>query len=89
MCGSGVSTRHWPRLTLPASAFADVGVAMGPGTDVARESADVVLLGNDLLKFGEGLKIARRCWRIILTNFAGTLFGSSSLLLQRTDIGIS
>ena len=34
---------------------------MGSGTDVARESAAVVLLGNDLLRFVEVLKIARRC----------------------------
>ncbi len=50
---------------------------MGSGTDVARESADVVLLGKDLLKFVEVLKIARRCRRIILTNFAGTLLVDS------------
>lgn len=57
----------------PALTQANVGVAMGSGTDVARESADVVLLGNDLLKFVETLQVARRCRRIIWFNFYGTL----------------
>jgi heavy metal translocating P-type ATPase len=57
----------------PALAAASVGVAMGSGTDVARESADVVLLGNDLGKFVETVRVARRTRRIILQNFAGTL----------------
>ncbi len=57
----------------PALTQASVGVAIGSGTDVARESADVVLLGNDLLKFVDTLRIARRCQRIIMTNFVGTL----------------
>jgi P-type E1-E2 ATPase len=57
----------------PALIEAQVGVAMGSGTDVARESADVVLLGNDLLKFSQTLAIARRTRRIIWANFAGTI----------------
>jgi Cd2+/Zn2+-exporting ATPase/Cu+-exporting ATPase len=57
----------------PALAEADVGVAMGSGTDVARESADVVLLGNDLVKFTETLAIARWARRIIWQNFVGTI----------------
>jgi heavy metal translocating P-type ATPase len=57
----------------PALAAATVGVAMGSGTDVARESADVVLLGNDLVKFVQTLRIARRTRRIIMQNFGGTL----------------
>jgi len=57
----------------PALAQATVGVAMGSGTDVARESADIVLIGNDLAKFVETVQIARKCRRIIMQNFYGTL----------------
>jgi P-type E1-E2 ATPase len=57
----------------PALAEASVGVAMGSGTDVARESADVVLIGNDLSRFVESLRVARKCRAVIMQNFYGTL----------------
>jgi Cd2+/Zn2+-exporting ATPase/Cu+-exporting ATPase len=57
----------------PALTEADVGVAMGSGTDVARESADIVLLGNDLARFVDTVAIARRTRRIIWQNFTGTI----------------
>jgi len=57
----------------PALSEASVGLAMGTGTDVARESADVVLIGNDLAKFVETVRIAKNCRRIIFQNFYGTL----------------
>jgi Cd2+/Zn2+-exporting ATPase/Cu+-exporting ATPase len=57
----------------PALTAASVGVAMGSGTDVARESANVVLLGNDLERFVDTIAIARRTRRIIWQNFAGTI----------------
>ena len=50
-----------------------VGVAMGSGTDITRESADVVLIGNDLSKFVDTVRLARRMRGIIMQNFAGTI----------------
>ena len=57
----------------PALVEANVGIAMGSGTDVARESADVILIGSDLSKLVETLQVARRCHGIIMQNFVGTL----------------
>jgi heavy metal translocating P-type ATPase len=57
----------------PALAQATVGIAMGSGTDVARESADIILIGNDLTRLVETIRVARRCRGIILQNFVGTL----------------
>ncbi len=57
----------------PALVEANVGIAMGSGTDVARESADVILIGSDLSKLVETLRVARRWRGIIMQNFVGTL----------------
>jgi Cd2+/Zn2+-exporting ATPase/Cu+-exporting ATPase len=57
----------------PALMQATVGIAMGSGTEVARESAKIMLIGNNLLRLVDTIKISRRCRRIIMQNFGGTL----------------
>lgn len=59
----------------PALAKADVGIAMGrSGTDVAIETADVVLMTEDLTKIPYLLKTSKQSLFAIKQNFFGTLF---------------
>jgi cation transport ATPase len=58
----------------PALAKSDVGIAMGSGTDVAIETADVVLMTEDLTKIPYLLKTSRQSLFAIKQNFFGTLF---------------
>jgi len=52
----------------PALAKADVGVAMGGGTDVALAAAEVNLLGGSLASVADAVELARRTYRIIAQN---------------------
>ncbi|WP_108670493.1 heavy metal translocating P-type ATPase [Peribacillus acanthi] len=74
----------------PALASASVGIAMGEGTDVALETADIVLMKNDLPKIAEAIALSRKMNRIIKQNviFSITviMFLISSNFLQVLDL---
>ncbi len=58
----------------PALAAADIGVAMGAaGTDVALETADIALMGDDLGKLVYAIELSRRTMRIVRQNVAFSL----------------
>ena len=48
----------------PALATASIGVAMGEGTDVALETADVVLMKNELSRLSQAIRLSKRMNRI-------------------------
>ena len=58
----------------PVLSRADIGIAMGAlGSDAAIEAADVVLMDDDPLKIAKGIKISRKCLRIVRQNIAFAL----------------
>ena len=66
----------------PALATANVGIAMGNGTDVALETADVVLMKNDLSKLADSVRLAKKTQSIIKQNIIFSLAVITLLIIS-------
>lgn len=66
----------------PALATASIGIAMGGGTDVALETADVVLMKNDLSKLADGIRMSRKMQKIVKQNIIFSLAVITLLIIS-------
>ncbi len=71
----------------PALVRADLGIAIGTGTDVAIESSDITLMSGDLRGVLTALRLSRQTFRVILQNL-GWAFGYNTAAIPLASLGL-
>jgi heavy metal translocating P-type ATPase len=71
----------------PALAAADLGIAIGTGSDVAIASADLTLVGDDPARIATAIELSRATYRVILQNL-GWAFGYNIVLIPLAACGV-
>ncbi|OGI57478.1 copper-translocating P-type ATPase [Candidatus Nomurabacteria bacterium RIFCSPLOWO2_01_FULL_37_25] len=70
----------------PALTQANIGIAMGEGTDIAMESANITLMRGDLMLIFEVIKISKRTMRIIKQNLFWAFFYNIAFIPVATGV---
>ena len=64
----------------PSLVQSDLGIAMGSGTDIAKESGNIIIMKNDPLKVVEAIKLAKKTFKVIKQNLFWAFFYNTAAI---------